>query len=151
MTNFIQFSQVITQLTDEEVRWLMRYIEHRHRGLDIEGNERDYDDDGVYPDFGFKILQSEEWGQYAWFYAQENGNIAQVAETVQDFLKTTRPKSSFSMTWAEYADKLRPEQFDGGAVFVTKDDIKTFHAGEWVRLEQMKFLGHRLEESSSVL
>lgn len=139
MNTYLQFSQVMPHLKDEEVAWLMKYVEHRHRGLDIEGHEHDFDDDGPFPNFGFKILRSKEWGQYAWFYASQAGDIAQVAETVQEFIKALRPTSSFSMTWADYADTLQPGQFDGGAIFVTADDIKMFHAGEWVREQEAQF------------
>ncbi len=126
-------------LKDEEVQWLMKYVEHRHRGLNMEGVELEDDEDGVFPDFGFKIMHSKEWGQYAWFYAEASGSISQVAETVQEFIKVMCPKSSFSMTWADYTDKLRPGQFDGGAIFVTADDIKMFHAGEWAREQEAQF------------
>jgi hypothetical protein len=34
---------------------------------------------------------------------------------------------------------LRVEQFDGGAIFVTADDIVAFHAGEWVRQQEAEF------------
>lgn len=138
---YLQFSQVIPNLTDAEVAWLMKYVEHRHRGLSIDGSEHDFDDDVLFPNFGFKIQRSVEWGQYAWFYSSQNADISQVAEMVQEYLKAHRPDGCFSLTWAEYTDKLRPDQFDGGAIFVTADDIKTFHAGEWVREQEREFNG----------
>lgn len=150
-TNFLQFSQVIPNLTDDEVAWFVKYIEHRSQGLDLEGNEQDFDDDGVYPDFGFQIMESKEWGRYAWFFSHESANIAQLAETVQEYLKKFHPESSFSMTWADYANQLVPSQFDGGAVFVTKDDIRLFHAGQWAREQEMSFLGHIPDESTRPL
>ena len=80
--------------------------------------------------FGFQILKDQKWGQYAWFYSSQKGDISQVAEVVHEFLKVCRPKCCFTLTWADYADSLTPEQFDGGALFVTAQEIKTFHAGE---------------------
>jgi hypothetical protein len=135
MKTYIQFSQVIPSLTTEEVSWLMKYVEHRHRGLDVEGNDGDFDDE-LFPNFGFKIMDDPKSGQYAWFYSSQSGDISQVAETAQAFIKRFRPTSSFSMTWADYADTLRAGQFDGGAIFVTEEDIKMFHAGEWVREQE---------------
>jgi hypothetical protein len=140
MNTYIQFSQVIPHLSPAEVAWLMKYVEHRHRGLDIDGNDGDFDDE-VYPYFGFKIMDAPKWGQYAWFFSSQTGDISQVAETVQAFLKKFKPTSSFSMTWADYADTLRAGQFDGGAIFVTAEDIKIFHAGEWVREQEREFNG----------
>jgi hypothetical protein len=139
MNNYLQFSQVIPHLTDDEVKWLMNYVENRHRGLDVEGNELEEDEVGMYPDFGFKIMKDDDWGTYAWFFAEESGNVAQVGETVQEFLKVNRPEGSFSMTWADFADTLRPGQFDGGGLFVTAKDIKMFHAVEWVRGQEKEF------------
>jgi len=137
MKTYVQFSQVIPSLTDREVAWLMKYVEHRHRGLDIEGNEHDFDDE-LFPNFGFQIMQQDK-AQCAWFYSSQNADIGQVAEMVQEFLQTHRPTGHFSLTWAEYADELKPEQFDGGAIFVTGEDIKMFHAGEWAREQEAQF------------
>jgi len=141
MKTHLQFSQVIPHLTDAEVRWLMTYVEHRHRGLDVDGAPGDFDDDGLFPNFGFQILKDDAWGQYAWFFSDKakQGDIAQVAETVQEFIKHHRNKSSFSLTWADYAENLHPGQFDGGAIFVTAEEIKVFHAGEWVREQERSF------------
>jgi len=150
MTTYLQFSQVIPKLTDTEVAWLITYVEHRHRGFDVDGNEYDFDDDETFPSFGFKILVDAKLGQYAWFFAAQKGDIAQVAETAQAFLQAQRPSSFFTLTWADYADNLKPEQFDGGALFVTPQDIKIFHAGEWVR-EQERFFGSSAHPQQSTI
>ena len=139
MKTYVQFSQVISQLTDREVAWLMKYVEHRHRGLDIHGHEYDFDDE-LFPNFGFQIMQANN-EKYAWFYSSQNADIGQVAETAQEFLKEHRPGACFSLTWADYADRLAFQQFDGGAIFVTPDDIKIFHAGEWAREQEREFTG----------
>lgn len=130
-TNFLQFSQVIKNLTDEEASWFVDYIEHRRNGFDTQGKELEDDEKGTYPDFRFVIMQDENWGIYAWFFADDNGSVEQVAETVKEFLLKFRPHECFTMTWAEYAHEPRVEEFDGGAIFVTARDIKIFHAGEW--------------------
>jgi len=144
MKNFLQFSQTITRLTEKETAWFATYIEHRHRGLDFDGNELNLDEQEVYPNFGFRIIVSEtELGTYAWFYSKENGSVEQVAETVQEFLKKNRPDDCFSMTWSELSDNLTPEEFDGGGVFVTAEEIETFHAVEWVCLKEEEFRARR--------
>lgn len=140
MTTFLQFSQIIPNLTDDEVRWLMTYVEHRHRGLDMAGATHDFDDDHKFPNFGFQIMLGNQT-QYAWFYSDKDADIAQVAEMAQEFLKANRPSGCFSLTWADYPDTLRPGQFDGGAIFVTSEDIRTFHAGEWAREQEREFNG----------
>lgn len=140
MITYTQFSQVIPQLSDAEVSWLMLYIEHRHRGLTVDGHEHDFDDDELFPNFGFQIMKGNQT-QYAWFFSSQTADIGQVAETVQEFFKVHRPNACFSLTWAEYADTLKPEQFDGGAIFVTAHDIKMFHAGEWAREQEREFNG----------
>lgn len=139
MTNRLQFSEIISDLTDEEVTWFVKYIEHRHRKLDIEGDEHEFEDDG-YPAFKFKIMASAgEWKTYAWFFADEVGDVAQVAETVQAFLKEHRPHQCFTLTWAESNSSLTPGEFDGGAVFVTAEEIEMFHGVEWARGKEKEF------------
>lgn len=137
MSNRLQFSEIIPDLNDHEVAWFIKYIEHRHRRLDIDGNEREFEDDG-YPDFGFKVM-SDEGKHYAWFFAEENGSVAQVAETVQEFLQAHRPKQCFTLTWAETSTTLKPGDFDGGAVFVTAEEIEMFHGVEWARGREKQF------------
>lgn len=130
---FLQFSEVIPNLTDEEAAWFAKYIDSRHKGLTMDGAPMDFDDDGYFPDFQFAIKSSTgEWGKYAWFSAEESGSVRQVAEVAQEFLKKFRPDGHFSLTWAEWTNKLRVGQFDGGGLFVTATEISTFHAAEWV-------------------
>jgi hypothetical protein len=137
MTNRLQFSEIIPELTESEIEWLIKYVEHRHRKLDIDGNEHEFEDDG-YPSFGFKIMTTEE-GSYAWFFSEESGSVAQVAETVQEFLREHRPKQCFTLTWAETSTTLKPGEFDGGAAFVTSEEIETFHGVEWARSKEKQF------------
>lgn len=146
MNNVQQFSQVIPDLTDAETLWLMNYVEYRARGLYLDGSEREHED--VYPDFGFKIMKSTEWGTYAWFFSDECGDISQVAETVQDFIKAQRPETCFTMTWADYADKLRVGEFDGGGLFVSADQITTFHAVEWAEQQEKEFKARRANNAA---
>jgi hypothetical protein len=137
MSTLLQFSEIIPDLSEAEVAWFMKYIEHRHRKLDIDGNEHEFDDDG-YPDFGFKIMVDDD-GTSAWFFAAKHGNVSQVAETVQEFLRVHRPNSFFSMTWSESNTILKPGEFDGGAVFVTAEEIEMFHGVEWAREKEKQF------------
>jgi hypothetical protein len=137
--NLLRFSQVIKNLSDEEWSWFERYMVNRCKGLDVDGEPREVDEEATFPDFEFHLMDSQEWGKYAWFVAREGGNVGQVAEVVQDFLRTFRPSECFTLTWAEYCTISRPGEFDGGAIFVSASRIDTFHAGEWAYEKERGF------------
>jgi len=139
-TSRLQFSQVIPKLREDEATWFARYIEARHRGVDLDGEPHDYDENSFFPDFKFAIkVTAEEWGTYAWFYSENSASVMQVAEVVQEFLKRFRRNDCFILTWAEWDPQPRVGQFDGGAIFVTIDEIDTFHAGEWAHNREKNF------------
>lgn len=138
--SYLQFSEVLPKLSDEEAAWFPNYINGRHQGLDVEGKPADFDENGFFPDFKFAIKKTDgEWGTYAWFYADESGSVVQVGEVVQEFLRRFRPSECFMLTWAEWNGKPHVGQFDGGGLFVTASDIELFHAGEWARNRTKRF------------
>ena len=136
----LQFSEVLPKLTVEEAAWFPRYMETRHKGLSLLGEPMDYDENSFFPDFRFVIKTSDgDWGTYAWFFSENSASVMQVAEVVQEFLKRFRRNDCFILTWAEWDDHPRVGQFDGGGLFVTAEDIETFHAVEWAQKREDNF------------
>jgi hypothetical protein len=158
--HYLEFSETLTHLTDEQVDWLRNQLETVHVIDGVEYTEdklpdtgdgawigcrayrdmEDYDAD-FGEDVGFDYSFSEEiddnWGQHLWVYSEEHGYVDRVAHLVQKFLRAFRPDACWSLTYAGTCSKPRVGEFGGGAVFVTATDIKYSNAWEFVE-EQRK-------------
>lgn len=121
--NYLQFSEVIENLTPTEVEWWKREIEAVQTRIE---NDEDYYSPG---DIELCDLNTNP---HVWLYAEERGGPEVVAEIVQRFLKEHRPDAWFSLTWATYCSKLRLGKFGGGGVFVTVNNIRWSNAYEFV-------------------
>ncbi len=148
--NYLQFSEVIPQLTTQEAEWLRGQLEvvcvfgeneHPEDNLPpgLERDDADWIGCRAYRDmlgydpnwgadvgFEYEFSQDdrdEEWGQHLWLHADESGTVDRVAHLVQKFLKAFRPDESWSLTWAVSCSKPRVGEFGGGAVFVTAEEI----------------------------
>ena len=148
--NYLQFSEVIPQLTTPEADWLRGQLEvvcvfgeHEHPEDKLpSGMNRDeadwigcrayrdmlgYDPEwGEDTGFEFEFFDDErdrEWGRHLWLHADESGTIDRIAHLVQKFLKAFRPDENWSLTWAVSCSKPRVGEFGGGAVFVTAEEI----------------------------
>jgi hypothetical protein len=149
--NYLQFSEVIQQLTPAEERWLNEQLsfvyvfdgeeldeEHLpgtkhpedadYRGCrafsDMEDADSGDDDAGFEHAFGTDEGGPENWGRHLWIYAEEGGDVERVAHLVQKFLKKFRPDECWSLSYSTTCSKPRVGEFGGGAVFVTANDIK---------------------------
>lgn len=117
--NYLEFSEVIENLTPEEVEWWENDAEK------IGGHSIDY--------YDFEV---DEKNKLVWFHADESGDVDDIAVVVQAFLKKFRINECFSLTWSCTCSKPRIGEFSGGGMFVTASEMKFFSADEW--REQMK-------------
>ena len=146
--NYLQFSQVIANLTEAEEAWLDEQLqpirvfgetefpedavpaELANKEADWTGarflrDNPDYDPDWQVLGFECEIHDDDEegWGRHLWVYAEESGEPDNVAWLVKKFLKKFRPDQCWSLTYATTCSKLRVGEFGGGAVFITADTI----------------------------
>ena len=157
--NYLEFSEVLSHLTDPQIDWL------RHQLTVIYVfNGQEYDEDklpeeldpttaelygcrayrelNTYdPDFGegagcayeFSLDQPDgTWGRHLWLYAEEYACLDRVAHLVQLFLRKFRPQECWSLTYATTCSKPRVGEFGGGAVFVTVRDIKWENSHDFI-------------------
>ena len=124
--NYTQFSEVLPNLTDEEARWLKKQLEVGCEGF---GALYQFDTDD----------ERDGWGRHLWFYAEEVGDPEQVVCLVQKFLRRFRPDQYWSLTFACTCSKPRVGAFDGGAVFVTANDIKWQDVHGFIEAEAKRF------------
>ena len=152
--NYLEFSELLTNLSDEEVAWLDNQLDivHLRDGVEVEKSNatwtgcrayRDMPDyDGAYGgDVGFEYEfyeQHDEKGRYLWIYAEEHAYVDRVAHLVQKFLRQFRPDETWSLTYSVTCSKPRVGDFGGGAVVVSATDIKWFNAWDFVEEQKHK-------------
>jgi hypothetical protein len=122
--NYLQFSAELPLNSLEEKQWALRYLaelEHLR-----EGNEHS---DAIPDEF-----QCEVEDGAVWFYAEEYGNLDHVAQMVQQYLQRFgKPGDWWAVSYAETCGKMRLNEFGGGAVFVTADDMKFMNTYSWIQ------------------
>ena len=170
--NYVEFSEVLTGLTDQERNWLQGQLEiirvfdgqeypdealpkcfdpakaewHGCRGL---RDFSEYDPEFIEePEFQFQFENEDEEGDAEgsslWVYSEDNGNIDQVCHIVRKFLKQFWPSEYWSLKFACTCSKPRVGEFSGGAVFVTADSIRWDNAEAFIEREQAAFAEVRL-------
>ena len=159
--HYLEFSEVLTHLTDEQTDWLQKQLETVHVIDGVEYTEAELpdtgDDDGVWTgcrayrdmedydadcgdEAGFNYSFSEEvdddWGNHLWVYSEEHGYVDRVAHLVQKFLRRFRPDACWALTYSGTCSKPRVGEFGGGAVFVTATNIEYFNAWQFVERQR---------------
>jgi hypothetical protein len=166
--NYLEFSEVLPQLTAEEEAWLREQLERVHvidgreypenalpEGVDVGDGDswygcrawRDletYDsgsDDPVGFDFEFHDDEDNgtNWGRHLWLYAVEWGNLEQVLHLVRKFLKRFRPEQSGGLTYALSCSKPRAGEFGGGGYLVTAEEATGMDGHEFVERQGEAF------------
>lgn len=120
--NCTLFSQVIENLTSEESEWWKARLDSEQAS-----------EDGCVCEVAFE-------GGYICLYAYEHGDLERLAGCVQDFLAKFRPRDCFGLTFAFTCSKPRPDEFGGGAVFVTARGQKWLSARVWLGEQRDEFL-----------
>lgn len=163
--NYLEFSQVVPNLTELEETWLKEQLQT----IRVFG-EKEYAEDAVpaeladkEPDWkGVRFLREKDdynpawdalgfehefasdsdengWGRHLWIHADDWGSPENVAYLVKKFLKNFRPDQCWSLTYAATCSKARVGEFEGGAVFVTADAIQHQNARAFIEEQRMVF------------
>lgn len=122
--NYLEFSEVIDNLTPEEMDWW----ENEAYKVDAE------DDDFQCCDYDIKRDE-----RTVWFHADESGNLEAVDLVVTEFLKKFRPNEYFALTWSCGCSKPRIGEFGGGAMFVTAKGTKYTDSYTWLELQKQEW------------
>jgi hypothetical protein len=127
--NYLEFSEIIENLTPEELRWWKNKQQEIEKAYDEDPEGACYDE-SMCRDFFI-----EEKENQIWLCAEESGDPDKIGNIVQAFFKEFRITEYFSLTWACWCSKPRLGEFGGGAMFVTADEIKFSNIDEWLRKE----------------
>jgi hypothetical protein len=119
---YTHFTAYLKDLTPEQLAWCVERL-RRARAEEQEDEEGN-------PMFEF------DWTPKAdalHIYSDERSNVEHVASFVQEFLRTFRPRDSWSLQYANVCDKRRSDGFGGGALFVTANEVQWFDTGSWLQ------------------
>ncbi len=181
--NFVQFSEVISDLTEEEAAWLSDQLD---TVAVIDGEPYSVDDTAAQLPAG-KTLDQATWRgprflleeqsgcadrlateadellgfafdfsdcepgndgeRELWLYSDEHGDLNQVTQFVQKFLRRFRPDQSWTLTYAETCSKPRIGEFGGGAVVVRANAVD-WHDVQAVADRESSALAQRTAEGS---
>jgi hypothetical protein len=167
--NYLEFSEVLPNLTDLEEAWLKEQLQP----ICIFGTKQ-YPEDAVPAELvdtepgwtGVRFLQDKPdhdpqcdalgfqcgfhddhdtggWCRHLWLHTEEGGNPDNAAWLVQKFLKTFRPDQCWSLTYSTTCSKPRIGEFGGGAVFVTADAIRWENAYDFIEDQRAAFEAKR--------
>jgi hypothetical protein len=83
-------------------------------------------------------IQKDDGGTHLWIYAQESGDVEQVAYFVQLFLKQFAPDGWWTLVWANTCSRPLIRQFSGGALLVTASEIFFADSTRWLETRQFE-------------
>jgi hypothetical protein len=139
--NYLQFSATQPVRNKDELIWLQDLCERVNNLAAGEAPSLAFDPGvnaavRINKRFGESYVDGvlSENGKGVWFFSEQGIDPLLVAAIIHEFYKQKRPKGKdvFVLYWAEYCDKLRENDFGGGAVVVTKDNIFPMTTGAWV-------------------
>jgi hypothetical protein len=84
-------------------------------------------------------IQKDDSGTRLWVYAEESGDVEQVAYFVQLFLKQFAADGWWTLTWANTCSRPLIRQFSGGALLVTAGEISLRDSTRWLETRQFEF------------
>lgn len=62
----------------------------------------------------------------------EGTDLQALANVLQSYLEEWNPTGRIGFTWADHCSKLRPDEFGGGAVFITAKAQDWHTSSEWL-------------------
>lgn len=128
--NYLEFSEIIEFLIPEEIQWWGKELKCAEKSC----NEDNYEE---YAWLHNTTLEKDK--KQVWFHADEFGDLEVIANIVQKFLKVCRPYECFSLTWTCHCSEPQTGEFDGGAMFVTAEEIKLHSSYEWIKEQRDKW------------
>lgn len=122
--NYLQFSFEIDCNTKKEADWLFDKLKEANN------NENT----------NWCCSVEKETNNILWVYAEDWGDIEQVAEAIKEYLSFFIKDIAISFTYSESCSKMRVDEFSGGGVVITKNKISYMHASSWVDSERRRLL-----------
>ena len=122
--NYVLFSTFLPELTDQEIAWCEKYFRLCAKRAEID-EDFEFEDENILFDYNFESLGKPGTPIGLWMYSECGGSPHSVAVFVSSFLERWRPEGSFTFYWAYTCSKPRIDEFGGGTIHVTADEIKS--------------------------
>jgi hypothetical protein len=148
--NYAQFAGKFTHLTADEERWLLHALRDVSVQLAGDKNEetikkliadepwRNKNDPYLAPNFQYYFDYDEENKNCLHIYSKAYGNPWAAGQLARAFLKTFRPTAIWAISWSPTIDKLRNDEFSGGAIVATAKEIRALNIAGWIQ-HMMKY------------
>jgi|GEM_PF-1964064 len=174
--NYLEFAEVLPNLTAEEEAWLKHQLERVIVAPDGQEYPKDAPEaaevdepvfegprafrdfphfmdicyDGV-PEFQYSFddpanASEDPWGRHLFLYAEEAGQPDQPAHLVQKFLRRFRPNDHWTLGYACWSDACVVGEFGGGALFVTADRTQSMNTFDFVEEAETEFKARKQRE-----
>lgn len=88
---------------------------------------------------GFECVRMDNEGTKFWLHEDESINVDQVCEFLH-YVVTKCNLGPLGFTWASTCDKARLNAFDGGAAWVSKDEVRFINSTSWLASQQEEAL-----------
>jgi hypothetical protein len=132
--NYTQFSEEISNLTQEEKDWIVSVLEVPINDTQESFYLKDWEGPGFEWSFEDKRhIEPSHTYNTLWIYTEESGNIDNVAEFIQAFIKKFRPSYIFTISWADTCSKPRIHEFGGGAAVIDANHIRCMNTDTWLK------------------
>lgn len=83
-------------------------------------------------DLGANVNIEDTDREGLWFHADECGDVEYTAELLSSFLTALNLDTILSFSWANTCSKMRLDEFDGGAVVISKDETRFLSPSRWI-------------------
>jgi hypothetical protein len=124
--NYMQFSEAIGNITDEEAAWITEKLTQLDDAEPDTPGLEDWQKDIVsigWLGFSWQI-EGEGSDRQMWIHhGDESGSVEAIPDFIQAFLAKFRPADYFTLEWATWCSKPRVREFSGGAIFITATDV----------------------------
>lgn len=141
--NYTQFSFAFKVKGLKAKAWIDRLVDKLVKASNEEKVDEEileiFPDWEDYLDVGFRTEMEPSAGEKNQFdlivFCDESGNVDHAANFVQAILQRFDPKGKVGFQWADTCDKMRPDQFGGGACVVTATSTKFMSTFQWLEKE----------------
>jgi hypothetical protein len=122
--NYVQFSEIIAELTQAEFAWLTKVLTIEVDELSPEEIEELAKETGLhssdlewgYPPFAY---QFQDNSTNLWIYSEEHVNIDNMGALLHTFMEKFKREGFIKITWSETCSRPRVGEFGGGALVIT--------------------------------
>jgi len=131
--NYVHFSFAVNMWDSERRAWVERLL----KDPDELYNDEDEEFEEVFPNYGDFDCLGFDWdidlAGELWLHDEEGtGNTDHVSGFLQAYLKKFNIEEPVAFEFAFTCSKPRLDEFGGGAVVVTKDEIHWMSTNSWI-------------------